>query len=70
MFPGELLTGADDVLAAKRFSYEHGNSTLDDLLIAQSADNAVHQAYNSALADAANALMELERAAGLWDVKF
>ena len=69
-FQGELLKGADDVLAAKRFSYEHGNSTLDDLLMAQSADNDVHQSYNNALADAANALMELERAAGLWDVKF
>jgi len=69
-FQSETLKGADDVLAAKRFSYEHGNSTLDDLLMAQSADNDVHQAYNSALADAANALMELERAAGLWDVKF
>jgi len=69
-FQSELLKGADDVLAAKRFSYEHGNSTLDDLLMAQSADNDVHQAYNSALADAATALMELERAAGLWDVEF
>jgi len=64
-FQGEILKGADEVLAAKRFSYEHGNSTLDDLLMAQSADNDVHQAYNSALADAANAIMELERAAGL-----
>ncbi|MGA2870156.1 MAG: TolC family protein [Verrucomicrobiota bacterium] len=69
-FQGGTLKGADDVLTAKRFSYEHGNSTLDDLLMAQSADNDVHQAYNSALADAANALMELERAAGLSDVKF
>ncbi len=68
-FQGELLKGADDVLAAKRFSYEHGNSTLDDLLMAQSADNNVHQAYNNALADAANALMELERAAELWDTE-
>jgi cobalt-zinc-cadmium efflux system outer membrane protein len=63
-FQGELLKGADDVLAAKRYSYEHGNSTLDDLLMAQSADNDVHQAYNNALADDANARMELQRAAG------
>jgi cobalt-zinc-cadmium efflux system outer membrane protein len=69
-FQGELLKGADDVLAAKRYSYEHGNSTLDDLLMAQSADNDVHQAYNNALADAANALMELERATGLCDLEF
>jgi cobalt-zinc-cadmium efflux system outer membrane protein len=63
-FQGALLKGADDVLTAKRYSYEHGNSTLDDLLMAQSADNDVHQAYNNALADAANARMELQRAAG------
>jgi cobalt-zinc-cadmium efflux system outer membrane protein len=64
-FQGQLLKGADDVLTAKRFSYEHGNSTLDDLLMAQSADNGVHQAFNEALTDAARALMELDRAAGL-----
>lgn len=69
-FQNELLKGADDVLAAKRFSYEHGNSTLDDLLMAQSADNDVHQAYNSALADAAKALFELDRASGEWSAKF
>ena len=69
-FQSELLKGADDVLAAKRFSYEHGNSTLDDLLMAQSADNDVHQAYNSALADAAKALLELDRASGQWSAKF
>jgi len=69
-FQTNLLKGADDVLGAKRFSYEHGNSTLDDLLMAQSADNDVHQAYNDSLADAATALIELERAAGLWDLEF
>jgi cobalt-zinc-cadmium efflux system outer membrane protein len=69
-FQNELLQGADEVLTAKRFSYEHGNSTLDDLLLAQSADNNVHQAYNDALADAAKALCELDRASGLWNAKF
>jgi len=69
-FQSEILKGADDVLTAKRYAYEHGDATLLDLLTAQSADNDVHQAYNSALADAATALMELERAAGLWDVEF
>jgi cobalt-zinc-cadmium efflux system outer membrane protein len=69
-FEGDLLKGADDVLAAKRYSYEHGNSTLDDLIMAQNADNDIHQNYNDALADAAKALIELERAAGLWDITF
>ncbi len=69
-FQGELLKGADDVLAAKRFSYEHGQSTLLDLLDAQRADNNIHQIYNESLADAAKALIELERAAELWDLEF
>ena len=69
-FQGELLKGADDVLTAKRFSYEHGQTTLLDLLDAQRADNDIHQSYNDALADAAKALIELERAAELWDVEF
>jgi cobalt-zinc-cadmium efflux system outer membrane protein len=58
-FQGELLKGADDVLTAKRFSYEHGQTTLLDLLDAQRADNDIHQSYNDALADAAKALIEL-----------
>lgn len=69
-FEGELLKGADDVLTAKRFSYEHGQATLLELLDAQRADNQIHQSYNDALADAAKALVELERTAGLWDLSF
>lgn len=69
-FRGELLKGADDVLAAKRFSYQRGQATLLELLAAQRTDNEVHQSYNDALADAAKALIELERAAQLWDVSF
>lgn len=69
-FQGELLKGADDVLTAKRFSYEHGQTTLLDLLDAQRDDNDIHQSYNDALADQANALIELERAAGIWDIEF
>ena len=69
-FRGELLKGADEVLAAKRFGYEHGQATLLDLLEAQRAANSIHQSYNDALADAAKALIELERASGLWDISF
>jgi len=69
-FRGELLKGDDDVLAAKRFSYQRGQATLLELLEAQRTDNEVHQSYNDALADVAKALIELERAAQLWDVSF
>jgi cobalt-zinc-cadmium efflux system outer membrane protein len=67
-FRSELLKGADEVLTAKRFSYDHGQTTLLDLLDALRNDNEVHQNYDEALADAVVALMELERAAGLWDL--
>lgn len=69
-FQGGLLKGADEVLIAKRFSYEHGQTTLLDLLDAQRADNQIHQSFNDALADAAKAMIELERAAGIWDLRF
>ena len=65
-FQGELLKGADDVLTAKRFRYERGQTTLLDLLDAQRADHDIHQSYNDALADVAKALS----AAGLLDVQF
>lgn len=68
-FQSALLKGADDVLEAKRFSYEHGQATLLELLDAQRTANEVHQSYNDALADAAKALIELERATQLWDIK-
>ncbi len=69
-FRSELLKGADEVLAAKRFGYEHGQTTLLDLLEAQRSANNIHQSYNDALADAAKALIELERATTVWDVAF
>lgn len=69
-FRSELLKGADEVLAAKRFGYEHGQTTLLDLLEAQRTANSIHQNFNDALADAAKALIELERSAQLWDVSF
>ena len=69
-FQSELLKGADEVLAAKRFGYEHGQTTLLDLLEAQRSANDIHQSYNDALADAAKALIELERATTVWDMAF
>jgi outer membrane protein TolC len=41
-----------------------------DLLEAQRTANSIHQNYNDALADAAKALIELERATEIWDVSF
>ena len=69
-FQSATLAGADKVLEAKRFSYQRGQTTLLDLLTAQRAANEVYLAYYGALGDAATALIEVERAAQLWDLDF
>ena len=65
-----ILKDADAVLEAKRFSYQKGQSSLLELLDAQRTDNEVRSSYNDALADQAKALIELERAAYTWEIKF
>ncbi|GAA0704675.1 TolC family protein [Dokdonella soli] len=64
-FQENVLKSADELLAAKRYSYQRGASTLLELLDAQRSANETRQAYESALADAAQALIELERASGI-----
>ena len=59
-----ILKDADALLAAKRFSYQRGQTALLELLDAQRTDNEVRSSYNEALADAAKSLVELQRAAG------
>lgn len=65
-----ILQNAESVLSAKRFAYQRGQSTLLDLLEAQRTANEVRTSYNEALADQAKALVELERAAFLWEINF
>lgn len=69
-FPGRALQDADQVLEAKRYSYQRGQTTLLDFLEAQRSSSEVHLSYYETLADQAAALIELERAAGLWDIGF
>jgi len=65
-----ILKDADALLEAKRLSYQRGQSSLLELLDAQRTDNEVRSSHNSALADKAKALIELQRAAGIWDIQF
>jgi cobalt-zinc-cadmium efflux system outer membrane protein len=69
-YQGGILKDADAVLEAKRFSYQRGQATLLELLEAQRAANDVRASYNDALADQARTLVELERAAQLWEIEF
>ncbi len=63
-----LLTGAQQVLQGKIYSYKRGEISLLEVLNAQRTWNEVQQNYRRALFRYAAALVELERAAGIWDL--
>jgi cobalt-zinc-cadmium efflux system outer membrane protein len=70
IYKSGVLDDADKVLAGTLYSYQRGAATLLEVLDAQRTDNEVHIAYADALADDAHALIALEQAAGIWDVRF
>jgi outer membrane protein, heavy metal efflux system len=69
-FLAGALKGADEVLEAKRYSYQRGQTALLDFLEAQRAASELHLGYYDAMSDQAEALIDLERAAGLWGIDF
>ena len=64
------LADAETVLKARVFSYEHGDTGLLDVLQAQRDLNDVYTNYFAALGGYAVARVNLEQAAGIWDVEF
>jgi len=64
-FNDDILQKADDLLEARRYGYQRGANSLLDLIDAQRSDNQIRQDANQAQADAAKALIELERATGI-----
>ena len=59
------LSDSLSVLEKILYSYEHGDASLVEVLIAQRTASAVHLAYLDALADRAHALVAVGQAAGL-----
>jgi len=59
------LSDSLSVLEKILYSYEHGDATLVEVLIAQRTASDVHLAYLDALADRAHALTAVSQAAGL-----
>lgn len=70
LYTGGLLAAADRVLESMLYSYQRGNATLLEVLNAQRTVNDVYLAYYDALSDHAHGLIEVERAAGIWDLSF
>jgi outer membrane protein, heavy metal efflux system len=65
-----LLRNASDVLRGKIYSYRRGENSLLEVLNAQRTYNEVQTAYYEAIYNRAAALVNLEKAAGIWDIEF
>ncbi|MBC9934105.1 TolC family protein [Chitinophaga qingshengii] len=69
-FDGGLLDEAKRVLEGRRYSYQRGETSLLEVLNAQRTYNEVQQTYYETIYRHASALVELERAAAVWDIQF
>ena len=65
-----LLRQASEVLEGKSFSYRRGEVSLLEVLDAQRTYDEVQAQYIETLFNYSVALVELERAVGLWDITF
>ena len=69
-FDHGMLEGAQNVRKGKIYSYNRGETSLLEVLNAQRTFNDVQQNYYETLFNRAVALIELEKAAGIWDINF
>jgi cobalt-zinc-cadmium efflux system outer membrane protein len=69
-FKSNLLLQSENVLKGKIYSYDRGETSLLEVLNAQRTFNEIQSSYIEILADNYMALVELERAAGIWDISF
>ncbi len=63
-----LMNEAETILKKKIYSYERGETSMIELLNAQRTYNDVQTSYCETLYNCAVALIELERACGIWDI--
>jgi cobalt-zinc-cadmium efflux system outer membrane protein len=70
LFGSELLKDSPQIYKSRLFKLEKGQATLLDVLDAHQALVQLYLDYYNALSGRAKALVELEQAAGIWDVDF
>jgi len=63
-----LIEDAGKILQGRIYSYQHGESGLIDVLNARRTYTELRLNYIEALFDYSTALIELERASGIWDL--
>ncbi len=69
-FDNGLLKSAENVRKGKIYSYQRGETSLLEVLNAQRTFNEIQTRYYETLYYQAAALVELEKAAGIWDIEF
>jgi cobalt-zinc-cadmium efflux system outer membrane protein len=69
-FSGGMLQDAQKVLDGKVYNYKRGETSLLEVLNAQRTFNEVQQSYLEIWNAYGNALLELEKVAGIWDIEF
>lgn len=67
-FHAGLLTEAETILSNKIYSYKRGETSLLDVLNAQRTYNEIRTSFYETHYGYLEALIELERAAGIWDI--
>ena len=69
LYQNSTLTDATSILEKKKYSYSRGETSLFEVLDAQRTANEVFQNYYEALYNANASLVELCRAAGIWEIE-
>lgn len=69
-FDDGILEEAKIILDGRTYSYNRGENSLLEVLDAQRTYNEIQQNYYEILFNTATSLVELEKAAGIWDISF
>jgi cobalt-zinc-cadmium efflux system outer membrane protein len=63
-----MLDKANSVLNGKIYSYERGETSRMEVLLAQQTYDELRTAYIETVFNSVAALIELEKSAGIWDI--
>lgn len=69
-FNSDLLGRAQRVLDGRIYAYRRGSASLLEVLAARQTFNDLQLSYNEVLINYASALVNLEKAVGIWDIDF
>lgn len=69
-FKSGMLGDAQKVMDGMVYKYKRGETNILDVLVAQRTYNEVQQEYLETMKGYAVSLVELEKACGIWDIRF